>query len=70
MSTNATQRWRAALLAVLAALSLALVGCTDTAPADPPGTEQDDGNDDQDDGNDGNDDQTDGSDDQDDGDGY
>ncbi|MGQ0773827.1 MAG: hypothetical protein ACT4NY_05335 [Pseudonocardiales bacterium] len=81
MSTNATQRWRAALLAVLAALSLALVGCTDTAPTDGPGTEQDDGNDDQDDGsddqddgnddqNDGSDDQNDGSDDRDDGDGY
>lgn len=62
MNTTATLWWRAAALAVLAALSLALVGCTDTSPTDRPGTEQDDGNDGNDDQNDGNDDR--------DGDGY
>ena len=47
---NATKRWRAAVLAVLAAFSLALAGCNDASPADTdPGTVQDDGNDDQDD---------------------
>ena len=48
MNTNATQRWRAAALAVLAGLSFALVGCNDTSPADNPGVEQDDGDDDDD----------------------
>ncbi|MGH3940842.1 MAG: hypothetical protein ACRDTG_19830 [Pseudonocardiaceae bacterium] len=53
MTTNATQRWRAALLAVLAALSFALIGCNDASPTTPPGVEQDDGDDGDDDRDDG-----------------
>lgn len=40
MSTNATQRWRAAALAVLAVLALALAGCDKTSPSKSPGTTQ------------------------------
>jgi predicted small secreted protein len=36
MSMNGTMRWRAAVLAVLAAGSLALAGCNKTSPT--PGT--------------------------------
>lgn len=52
MDMHATLRWRAAVLAAVAAVvfsSFGLVGCTDETPAQNPGTEQDDGNGDQDD---------------------
>jgi hypothetical protein len=46
---NGRIRWRAAVLAAAAAVSLSLTGCTDETPADNPDTEQEDGNGDQED---------------------
>jgi hypothetical protein len=43
MSMDARKRWRAAVLAALAAVSFGLASsCTDEAPAQNPDTEQDD----------------------------
>ncbi|MGH3943934.1 MAG: hypothetical protein ACRDSI_02610 [Pseudonocardiaceae bacterium] len=40
MSMNAKSRWCAAVLAVLAAVSLALAGCNDSSTPQAPGTTQ------------------------------
>ncbi|MGH4016447.1 MAG: hypothetical protein ACRDSL_21465 [Pseudonocardiaceae bacterium] len=51
MTMDAMKRWRAAVLAVLAAVSFGVAsGCTDEAPVQNPGTEQEDGDDEEDDG--------------------
>lgn len=46
MSMDATLRWRAAVLAALAAVSFTLVGCNDSSPADTPGVEHEEPDDD------------------------
>lgn len=40
MKMNAPTRWSATIIAVLAVFSLALAGCNDSSPSQPPGTTQ------------------------------
>jgi len=43
MGRKVTVRWRAAVLAALAAVSLTLTGCNDSSPSQTPGTTQNPG---------------------------